>query len=72
MARPTVTIYTEQLSNGVTKYIVRVKRGDGPRRVLGRFDTPNEAVSCAVREYYEHLAKEWIYVDEAAQSSRDY
>ncbi len=55
-----MTIYTDQLSNGETRYIVRVKR-HGVRKVLGRFDNPNEAVSCAVREYAEYLAKEWIY-----------
>lgn len=52
-------IYKQTLSDGRERYIVRVQRY-GRRRVIGRFDTPNEAVSCAVREYAGYLAKVWI------------
>ncbi len=60
-------IYKTVLSDGTEKFVVRVKRY-GRRKVLGRFDTPNEAVSCAVREYAEYLIGVWC--DKEPKSTR--
>jgi hypothetical protein len=54
-----MAIYKETLSTGELRYVVRVKRY-GKRRVVGRFDTPNEAVSAAVREYASYMAGVWL------------
>ena len=62
-------IYKQTLADGRERFIVRVQRY-GRRRVIGRFDTPNEAVSAAVREYAAYLAKVWIDGNEKSTNDK--